>query len=70
MTEIPEEMFKRPKLSRYSNDGGSSSVKEGVKRNEKEPSFTRRSITKQGKRNSATFVAPVSCYGLVFILGD
>ncbi|KAJ0241099.1 Uncharacterized protein HA466_0215590 [Hirschfeldia incana] len=60
VTEIPNEMFKRPKLNRYSNDGGSSSAKGGVKRNNKEPSFTRSSIKKKvfssGKRrNSATY---------------
>ncbi|KAG2253935.1 hypothetical protein Bca4012_101659 [Brassica carinata] len=50
VTEIPNEMFKRPKLNRYSNDGGPSSAKEGVKRNDKEPfkpSFSRSSIPKQ-----------------------
>ncbi|CAN6934985.1 unnamed protein product [Brassica oleracea] len=50
VTEIPKEMFKRPKLNRYSNDGGPSSAKEGVKRNDKEPfkpSFSRSSIPKQ-----------------------
>lgn len=64
VTEIPKEMFKRPKLNRYSNDGGPSSAKEGVKRNDKEPfkpSFSRSSIPKQrfssGKRRtSATYM--------------
>ncbi|KAF8080923.1 hypothetical protein N665_0914s0011 [Sinapis alba] len=44
VTEIPNEMFKRPKLNTYSNDVGS---KVGVKRYHKEPSFTRSSLKKQ-----------------------
>ncbi|CAF2196003.1 uncharacterized protein LOC103831685 isoform X1 [Brassica rapa] len=50
VTEIPNEMFKRPKLNRYSNDGGYSSAKDGVQRNDKEPlkpSFSRSCIPKQ-----------------------
>ncbi|CAH8359300.1 unnamed protein product [Eruca vesicaria subsp. sativa] len=43
VTEIPEEMFKRPKLNRYSTSSG----KESVKRNDKEPSLSRSSIKKQ-----------------------
>lgn len=49
MTEIPNEMFKRPKLNIHSNvGGGPSSVKGGVKRDDNKPSFSRSSIQKQG----------------------
>lgn len=64
VTEMPNDMFKRPKLNKYSNAGGSSSVSGDWKKDSDEllePSFSRRSIEKpdfcSGKRNSATFIA-------------
>ena len=49
VTEIPKEMFKRPKLNRY---GGPSSAKETVKRNDKD-SFEQ-GFSSGKRRNSAT----------------
>lgn len=49
VTEMPKDMFKRPKLNKYSNAVGSSSVTGGGKKDGNElfkPSFSRRNIKK------------------------
>ncbi|CAE5963814.1 unnamed protein product [Arabidopsis arenosa] len=67
VTEMPNNMFKRPKLNKDSNAGGSSSITGSGKKESNEifkPSFSRRSIKKpdlcSGKRNSPTYVSDIS----------
>lgn len=65
VTEMPSDKFKRPKLNKHSNGGGSSSSATGVgKRDDGDelfkPSFSRRSIEKpdfhSGRRNFANVI--------------
>ncbi|CAL9240326.1 unnamed protein product [Arabidopsis halleri] len=54
VTEMPKDMFKRPKLNKDYNAGGSSSVTGGGKKDSNEifkPSFSRRSIKKPDFRS-------------------
>ncbi|AEE35229.1 putative MRN complex-interacting protein [Arabidopsis thaliana] len=69
VTEMPSNMFKRPKLNKESNAGGSSSNTGGENKDSNEifkPSFSRRSIKKpdfrSGKRSSATYVGHISAF--------